>query len=347
MDKKFRDLLARYVSGKCSQEEMEKIHRWYEEIANRDLELNEGEKKAIRARMLSNIQKTLPAGGVKRRYLFAYPFVKVAAAVLVLMVFGLWLLTDGGLLPDNRVAESIQPAAEVIVENQGDSVRVYPLSDGSEVRLEPFSELRFSRNFSPGKREVYLTGKAFFDIAKDSLRPFYVYTGTVATRVLGTSFFVDAPANALKVEVKVITGRVSVFQIKTDPAAKMEEPSAINKNAMANGVVLSPNQKVEYFIDDDHWVTGLVETPVPVKPIDDYNLSFVYENTDLTTILDNVHERYGIEVVTENEKILKCTFTGDVSKMTLYDMLDVISNSIGSTYEVKGTRILVSGKGCD
>jgi len=33
--------------------------------------------------------------------------------------------------------------------------------------------------------------------------------------------------------------------------------------------------------------------------------------------------------------------------MTLYDMLDLISNSIGATYEVKGTRILISGKGCD
>jgi transmembrane sensor len=60
-----------------------------------------------------------------------------------------------------------------------------------------------------------------------------------------------------------------------------------------------------------------------------------------------INERYGIEVVTENEKIYECTFTGDVSRMSLYDLLDVISTAVGSNYEVKGTRILIIGKGCD
>jgi hypothetical protein len=157
---------------------------------------------------------------------------------------------------------------------------------------------------------------------------------------------VDAPENGRKVEVQVITGRVSVFQIRPNGSSEKEETS-MQKNSTANGVVLSPNQKVEYYTEEDHWVTGLVEEPVAVKSIDKDTLSFVFENTSLKAVLADIHSRFGIEVVTENEKIYLCTFTGDVSKMTLYDMLDVISNSIGSTYEVKGTRILISGKGCD
>lgn len=121
----------------------------------------------------------------------------------------------------------------------------------------------------------------------------------------------------------------------------------MQKNSTANGVVLSPNQKVEYYTEENHWVTGLVEKPVPVRSIDEETLSFVFENTPLRTVLTDIQSRFGIEVVTENDSICRCTFTGDVSRMTLYDMLDVISNSIGSTYEVKGTRILISGKGCD
>jgi type II secretory pathway component GspD/PulD (secretin) len=148
------------------------------------------------------------------------------------------------------------------------------------------------------------------------------------------------------VEVKVITGKVSVFQMIGDRLPKDETPSTI-ENATTNGVVLSPNQKVEYFIEGGHWVTGLVEDPVPVNPIKKDALSFVFENTSVKAVLADVSKRYGIEVLTENEKIYECTFTGDVSRMSLYDMLDVISNSIGSTYEVRGTRILVSGEGCD
>ena len=347
MDKNFHDLLARYVNGNCTAAEIEKINQWYEEIADRELQLDEEEKTLVKARMLANIRQALPASRAKRRYLFAYPLAKVAAAVLLLVVCGLWLFTGNDSLPDNRLTEIPKLSGEMIFENQTDEPRQYKLPDGSTVQLEPSGKLQLSRNLLPGKREVYLTGKAFFDIVKDPGRPFYVYTGTVATRVLGTSFFIDAPANASKVEVKVITGKVSVFQITADHTLKNKKPSAKNKHSTTNGVVLSPNQKVEYFIDDDHWVTGLVENPVPVKAIEKETLSFVFDNTSLKEVLADVNERYGIEVVTENEKIYECTFTGDVSMMSLYDMLDVISNSIGSTYEVKGTRILVSGKGCN
>ena len=350
MDKSFHNLLVRYVSGNCTAEEIEKVNQWYEEIADRELHLDEGEKKLMKARMLTNIQKALPAYHKplrKRRYLLAHPLFKVADAVVVLMVCGLWLFTGNDSLPDNSLTEIPKMSGEVIFENQTDDSRLYELPDGSTVQLEPSGKIHFSRNFSAGNREVYLTGKAFFDIVKDPARPFYVYSGTIATRVLGTSFFVDAPANARKVEVKVITGKVSVFQITADRSSKNKKPSTINKHSTTNGVVLSPNQKVEYFIDDDHWVTGLVENPVPVKAIEKETFSFVYDNTPLKAVLEDINERYGIEMVTENEKISDCTFTGNVSRMTLYDMLDVISNSIGSTYEVKGTRILVSGKGCN
>jgi transmembrane sensor len=350
MNKNFHDLLARYVNGDCTPEEIEKINQWYEEIADRDLQLDEGEKKLMKTRMLANIQNAFlahhkPLG--KHRYLLSHPLFKVAAAVVVLVVFGLWMFTGKDFLPDDRLMEIPSLSGEMVFENQTEASRLYELPDGSTVQLEASSKIHFKKNFSVGDREVYLAGKAFFDIVKDPARPFYVYSGEIATRVLGTSFFVDAPANASKVEVKVITGKVSVFQITANGSSKNKKSSTI-KNSTANGVVLSPNQKVEYFIEGGHWVTGLVEDPVPVKKlIEKETLSFVFDNASLKEVLADVNERYGIEVVTENEKIYACTFTGDVSRMALYDMLDVITNSIGSTYEVKGTRILVSGKGCN
>lgn len=348
MNKDFHDLLRRYVIGDCTAEEIEKVNQWYTEIADKELQLDEEEKTLIKARTLANIREVLPAHiqpHRKHRHMVSYPIFRVAAAIMLLALGGLWLLTPGDSLLDGTLSETSNLSDEVIFENETDSTHAYTLSDSSRIQLGPSGKIRFARNFSAGKREVYLTGKAFFDIEKDSARPFYVYTGTIATRVLGTSFFVDAPANCGKVEIKVITGKVSVFQILSRHSSESERPSSI-KNSTVNGVVLSPNQKVEYFIEGGHWVTGLVEDPVPVKSIDEHTLSFVFDNARLTTVFEDINERFGIEVLTENEKISECTFTGDVSKMTLYDLLDVISNSIGSTYEVRGTRILVSGKGC-
>ena len=349
MDQNFHDLLIRYVNGDCTAEEIEKVNRWYEEIADNALHLEVGEKLATRARMLSSIRKSLAEHDRpvrKQRYLFTHTLVKVAAAVVVVVVSGLWLFTGTDPVADDRLTEIPELSNAVIFENETDSSRVYALPDGSTVRLGSSSRLHFNRNFSAGKREVYLTGLGFFDVVKDPSRPFYVYSRKIVTRVLGTSFLVDAPENGEKVEVQVITGKVSVFEIKTDGSSKKEETS-MQKNSIANGVVLSPNQKVEYYTEENHWVTGLVEEPLPVRSIDEETLPFVFENMPVKTVLADIYSRFGIEVVTENERICQCTFTGDVSRMTLYDMLDLISNSIGATYEVKGTRILISGKGCD
>lgn len=349
MDQNFHNLLVRYVNGDCTAEEIEKVNRWYEEIEDNDLHLEVGEKQAVRARMLTNIRKSLaehhrPAS--KHRYLFTPTFIKVAASISVVVVSGLWLFTGTNRLADDRVAEITELSGTVVLENEADSTRVYWLPDGSTVRLGSSSTLHFNRDFSADKREVYLTGQGFFDVVKDPSRPFYVYSKQIVTRVLGTTFFVDAPEDGSKVEVQVITGKVSVFHIRPDSASKTEETS-MQRHSSANGVVLSPNQKVEYYTEEDHWVTGLVEEPVPVRSIDEKTLSFVFDNTPVRTVLADIQSRFAIEMVTENDRICECTFTGDVSTMTLYDMLDVISNSIGSTYEVKGTRILISGKGCE
>lgn len=348
MDPDFHDLLRRYVNGDCTEGEIKKVHRWYAAIGDRELALDKAEQARVKARVLANIRKVLPAEAPpKRRYLILYDFLKVAAAILFFALCGVWLFTGEDSSIGNNRREGISSLSDaMIVENTSDSSKVYTFADGSTVKLEPFGRIRFEKDFSPDRREVYLNGKAFFDIVKDPERPFFVYSGKIATKVLGTSFFVDAPTDARKVEVKVITGKVSVFQIAEGQSSRDEDPSAV-KSADTNGVVLSPNQKVEYFIEGGHWVTGLIEDPVPVKPLEKESLSFVFDNTPMKAVLADVDERYGIEVVTENEKIYECTFTGDVSRMALYDMLDVISNSIGSTYEVKGTRILVSGKGCD
>jgi transmembrane sensor len=349
MDKNFHDLLVKYVNGDCTAEEIEKVNRWYEEIEDDALHLDPDERQGTRARMLSNIRKSLAEDHppvTRHRYLSTPTFIKVAAAVLVVVVSALWLFTKTNRVTDDHLAQIPELTGTVIVENATDSSMFYELPDGSTVRLGSSSRLHFHKNFSAGKREVYLTGKGFFDVVKDPSNPFFVYSREIATRVLGTSFFVDAPENGSKVEVQVITGQVSVFQIRPDSSSEKEEAFE-QKKSTANGVVLSPNQKVEYYAQEDHWVTGLVEEPVPVKSIDEQTHSLIFENVPVKSVLADIYLRFGIEVVTENERIGQCTFTGDVSRMTLYDMLDVISNSIGSTYEVKGTRILISGKGCD
>jgi len=80
------------------------------------------------------------------------------------------------------------------------------LVDGSRVTLAPGSTMTVT---SDG-RSVQLVGEAFFAIAPHMTTPFVVRTGTVRTRVLGTSFDVRHYPSDPHVRVVVATGKVQV-----------------------------------------------------------------------------------------------------------------------------------------
>ena len=66
------------------------------------------------------------------------------------------------------------------------------LSDGTRVFLNSGSELRYPESFSSGKREVFLTGEAYFEVQEEAHRPFTVQVENLSVRVLGTSFNINA-----------------------------------------------------------------------------------------------------------------------------------------------------------
>lgn len=165
----------------------------------------------------------------------------------------------------------------------------------------------------------------------------------MVTRVLGTSFNIKMNKETRQVEVAVRTGRVEVYENK--PAEKVV-PSKKD-----NGVILLPNQKVIYDQDTRHFVSSLVDDPLPltVELRNKKNKveSFVFEETPLKTVLESFEKTYGIEIVVENENLYNCLFTGDVSQQNLYTRLNIICQSVQASYETEGTKILIKGSGCN
>ena len=83
------------------------------------------------------------------------------------------------------------------------------LSDGSVILLGADSKLEYPEAFRGDKREISLSGEAFFQIADDPAHPFIVRTGNIETTVLGTSFRISA-FNGQPLTVAVATGKVRV-----------------------------------------------------------------------------------------------------------------------------------------
>jgi type II secretory pathway component HofQ len=156
----------------------------------------------------------------------------------------------------------------------------------------------------------------------------------MTTKVLGTSFSIRAFPSMKKSEVSVISGKVTVY----------EKESEYKQN---NGVILTPNLKVTFFDEEEHFVTGLVEKPEVLTTIDKETLRFNFQEAPLNQVLTTLEEAYGIEMVLESESLGKCTLNGDLTEMPLFTKLDIITRSLNATYQVKGTSILVSGAGCE
>ena len=242
------------------------------------------------------------------------------------------------------------PENSLTTTNNTDNPLELPLEDGSMVKLAPHSSLSFPIHFTNDKREVFLTGEAFFEVAKNPGKPFLVYYNNIVTRVLGTSFTIKTNKRTKDVEVSVKTGRVQVFENKH---------LAVNgaSGMVVKSVILKPNQKAMYSIVRHDFATTLADSIRPLvgsgeldKMIKGGRFAepFMFQKaTTIKQVFSLLESVYGIELITDNENIYKCDFTGDVSTQEMLEKLHIICLAIGATYEVNGTKILISGKGCN
>ena len=194
------------------------------------------------------------------------------------------------------------------------------LADGTTVTLYPFSILRYPKEFESTKREVYLAGKAFFDVVKNVKKPFWVYTDHISTQVLGTSFLVNSMKNR-NVSVEVKTGKVSVYTRKDQERAKQ------NLFKESIGVVLTPNQKVDYSTQEERLLKSIDEKPV----------------SDAFSLLERM---YGITVVFDIKAMENCYLTANLTDESLFKKLDLICKITHSTYEKTDAQIIIHSEGC-
>ncbi|HVG13848.1 MAG TPA: FecR domain-containing protein, partial [Chitinophagaceae bacterium] len=170
---------------------------------------------------------------------------------------------------------------------------------------------------------------------------FIVHSGGLVTEVLGTSFEIVKDAQTNKVQVSVVTGKVAVYDtllaVKTSPG-----------NKLLKGIVITPNQKIIYNPSNNKYITSLVDEPQPLaENLDSLQAKFVFDETYLSEVVQPIEELYGINIEFEKQSLGNCHFTGDISNFDLYKKLDIICQSIRTSYEVRGTTILIKEGNCN
>ena len=259
-----------------------------------------------------------------------------AAAVIIAGIFLSWYGFKSGSV--SSYAKRIVEKSWVEKYNKTASKQTLHLEDGSVVILEPDSKLSRPLHFLDQKREVYLSGEAYFQVARDINRPFVVYSNKLVTRVLGTSFIVKAQKNAKENVVEVKEGKVSVFR-KDD----YERITSGTKNE-SRGIVLSPNQKI-VFEEASGMVRSLSAAPEIVpnnKPV----IRFDYRNTPVNKVLQDLKEAYQVDIIYDSDLLSDCPLTATLLTQPLLEKLTIICEAIEAKYEVLDGKIIIYGKSC-
>ncbi len=341
----FALLLQKYGDGTATAAERQVVDDWFALIDEKPQALSATDWQHLEGRLWKKLESQ--ALGIEPSDVPVIPFwrrasVRWAAAA---SIAGILLLGYFRYQPSTPT----EPTLTITTEHRlgmkrakNGSTKPMPvrLEDGSTVWLDPAGEIQFPTHFSTARREVTLTGNAFFDIARNPDRPFFVKAGAIETKVLGTSFWIRANPTSRQVQVSVKTGKVSVYE-----SAKA---SLARSTKSGSGVILTPNHRVTFFTENSLFVTSLVEVPTVQSPVlEQKNQSFQFDDTPLSEVLNRLETAYGIAIEVDKQALASCPLTADLTNKSLYAQLDIICAAIQGAYEVKGTTILVSGKGCE
>lgn len=190
----FIQLAKKYAQNKCSWGEQQAVEEFFKKLQDNGQVIPYTFTEEKRNFLLKKINSKI--GKPKKRILPLYSTVlKIAAIVLILI--GIPFLGNS-LLKNENIS---------IVAVKGEKKTIH-LPDGSLVFLNSNSSISYLKNFK-NNRELQLTGEAYFEVVKNPEKPFLVKTDKITTRVLGTSFNIEAYKNSIT-KVSVNTGKVEV-----------------------------------------------------------------------------------------------------------------------------------------
>lgn len=237
-------------------------------------------------------------------------------------IFGVEVIQDstGGVRFEDRgeMDEEIGKST-IVVPEKGEYFVV--LSDGTKVWINSGSELEFPNRFCGDIREVKLKGEAYFEVASNPQKPFYVLAGETKVRVLGTAFNVLAYQDDLQTEVALLRGKVS-FDVADK--AYVLTPGEIATLDRESGKTIIRKGDVAAIVD---WKAG----------------RFNFEDMPLEKLTVKLSRWYGVTFIFDDDEAKKLRFSGAVTKYRTLDyMLGMIEKTTDVSFELKEDKVVVS-----
>ncbi len=228
--------------------------------------------------------------------------------------------------PDSVNASAIEeyPAEfnTLIVPAGGEYSLVLP--DGSKVKLNSLSTLKFPVVFAMHSRVVELTGEGYFEVAKSGNTPFAVKMNGLKTTVYGTSFNISAYPDDGFIKTTLVSGSIGIEMLHDKSTTELK---------------LEPGQQASFDKKSNQMVTKKVNTRLFTSWTQGL---FIFENEPLESILHKLSRWYDFEVEFKDDALRSEPFTGDLKRYdTISKIIDMISIASTIKFKIVGKKIIV------
>ncbi len=235
--------------------------------------------------------------------------IAIAASLIGLLVIGMWMWQS--TMKESKLVEKVNTSKDVMD---------VALSGGSTVWLNRNSKIRYEKNFNDSIRAVTLIGEAFFEVAKNPEKPFVVKTGDVQTKVLGTSFNVQAFPNRETIEVALVEGKVDV--------------GVITDSMIINSEILEPGDLFAYHKVHKTHTKERFDDNAPYAWRDGI---IYFRRADVHEVAQTLQNWYDVKITIEQDSLIQGTLIHkfNTKELTLEQALRGIS--LVSNYQFEPT----------
>lgn len=313
-----QELLHRYIAGDATRSEKEEVARWLDADKN-------NMKEFLAQRKLYDIsiwqQEQVPVAGetspVKKQWTLrtaAIELSKIAAVFILAFTLAYSFLSD---------QSATDPASmQTIFVPPGQRAEL-TLTDGTKVWLNAKTTFTFPNKFTADSRNVTLDGEGYFDVTKDTQKPFIVKTEQYDIKVLGTEFNVTAYSGSSSFETALLKGAVEVFSSTKETKVSLEPHMRTYEE---NGILKKDTIEHEnYFL----WKEGLI--------------CFYDEPVD--KMIEKLQLYYDVKIDVQNKTLLEKHYSGKFrTKDGVEHVLKVLQLNNKFSYEKDNDRNLITIK---
>lgn len=244
--------------------------------------------------------------------------------------------SDQKIVIDNQKVIDLSKSSEADESKMNEVVIPYGkrsqliLEDGTKVWLNAGSRMAFPTRFTGKKREVFLEGEAYFEVAHNQNKPFFVNTGEIAIKVLGTKFNISAYKTDKMTETVLLEGKVAISELSALGFLKSE-------------TILAPNQKASYNRND---------RSISVKNEPDVEFAiawtegwFKFSQQSLNDVLNKLQRYYNVQFIFDREFSTADLITGKLDlKASVGQVMVALSDVANIQYRIDGGTIYINKK---